>query len=194
MIGHLWIFVSIRWFYLWILRPNVLVCLVIIKRSYGVPGVSLRQNLELLILPGVRRDYLPPHSYTPHPNVFILQNLSYTFICTVKVCRGQRIRGFKWVVTEATTGWSINSAPKKHFPKKAKCENSKSWLQDWLRKMLRCWKRIIWSFIIPRNRHQSGVPEKRFHAKQASKIYRKKSLQLREKEFTGDHEITITRE
>ena len=75
MVGHLWIFVSIRWFYLWILRPNVLVCLVIIKRSYGVPGVSLRQNLELLILPGVRRDYLPPHSYTPHPNVFILQNL-----------------------------------------------------------------------------------------------------------------------
>ena len=75
MVGHLWIFVSIRWFYLWNLRPNVLVCLVIIKRSYGVHGVSLRQNLELLILPGVRRDYLPPHSYTPHPNVFILQNL-----------------------------------------------------------------------------------------------------------------------
>ena len=118
MVGHLWIFVSIRWFYLWILRPNVLVCLVIIKRSYGVPGVSLRQNLELLILPGVRRDYLPPHSYTPHPNVFILQNLSYTFICTVKVCRGQRIRGFKWVVTEATTGWSINSAPKNTFQRR----------------------------------------------------------------------------
>ena len=174
MIGHLWIFVSIRWFYLWILRPNVLVCLVIIKRSYGVPGVSLRQNLELLILPGVRRDYLPPHSYTPHPNVFILQNLLIHSFALWKSVGGSGLGGFKWVVTEATTGWSINSAPKKHFPKKAKCENSKLWMQDWLRKMLRCWKRIIWSFIIPRNRHQSGVPEKRFQAKQASKSIRKK--------------------
>ena len=193
MVGHLWIFVSIRWFYLWILRPNVLVCLVIIKRSYGVPGVSLRQNLELLILPGVRRDYLPPHSYTPHPNVFILQNLLIHSFALWKSVGGSGLGALN-ELSQKQLRVGASTVLQKTLSKKAKCENSKSWLQDWLRKMLRCWKRIIWSFIIPRNRHQSGVPEKRFHAKQASKIYQKKNLQLREKEFTGDHEITITRE